>query len=219
MKYLGREVLESIEFKVEGTFHSYYAAQHWCKENGFDYGSTCAMHPMALMRGKYIAYGIPQKWKNMSDEERNTVHGIMTGDLRDGTVKIFIFNKTASRKDRVLLVNLMIHEIASRGRRFFTHEDKIAEIIDTGRIIYYKAEFGKKELLCLTIPGYRKPKGWFHGGTLLALVKEFRDFIRTGNSIEYSQLHSSHWGYPEDDMKYLLDLALQLGLIKNKTIQ
>ena len=93
MKYLGREVLEKVEFKVAGTFESYYAACHWCKENGFDYGSSCAMQPMALMIGKYSDYDLTQKWKNMTDEERNSIHGVMVGDLREGTVYIYIFKK------------------------------------------------------------------------------------------------------------------------------
>jgi len=117
-----------------------------------------------------------------------------------------------SRKERVGIVNEVMKEIANRGRKFFYHEGKVAEIVDKGRI-YYKAEYGRKELLCLSVPDYRKPKGWFHGGTLMALVKEFRDYVKDGKSREYSTLYSPHWGYPEDDMKAIREVAVRLGFL------
>lgn len=119
---------------------------------------------------------------------------------------------TVTRKDRVAIINKIMNEIAGRGRKFFYHEGKIAEIVDKGRI-YYKAEYGDKQLLCLNVPDYRKPKGWFHGGTLLHLVKEFRDFIKDGRPTYCSVLHSPHWGYPDDDMKAIRNLALELGYL------
>lgn len=119
-----------------------------------------------------------------------------------------------SREARTSAVKELMLEIASRGRKFFrSKDDRVAELVDKGRI-YYKAEWGKKDLLCLDIPKYRQPKGWFHGGTLMALVKEFRDFIRSGEPVEYSQLHSPHWGYPEEDMEAIRSLAYTLGILK-----
>lgn len=121
--------------------------------------------------------------------------------------------KQISRKERVNAVNNIIKEISIRGRKFFTNNNNVAEIVDNGRI-YYKAEYGKTKMICLSIPEYRTPKGWFHGGTLLQLVKEFSWYIKYGESREYSALKSPHWGYPEEDMTSIRNLAIELGFLK-----
>ncbi len=118
--------------------------------------------------------------------------------------------KKADRSNRVHVVNQIINEISVRGRKFFHYNGKTAEIIDKGRI-YYKTEYGSKEFVCLSIPPYRQPKGWYHGGTLLHLVKEFRDFIKVGEVKDHSALYSPHWGYPEEDMLAIRNKAKELG--------
>jgi len=125
--------------------------------------------------------------------------------------------KEISRPERVIIVNSIMKEIASQGRRFFYNDGRIAELVDKGRI-YYKAEYGTKELICLSIPDYRNPKGWFHGGTLRHLVKEFRDFIKNGEPKEYgySGLFSPHWGYPDADMEIIRNKAIELGYIEKQ---
>lgn len=117
-----------------------------------------------------------------------------------------------TREERVKIVNEIIKEIAGRGRKFFYHDGKIAELVDKGRI-YYKAEYGNKPLMCLSIPDTRQPKGWFHGGTLMRLTREFRDFIKNGKRREGSGLYSPHWGYPTEDMKEIRKLAIQLNYL------
>lgn len=122
-------------------------------------------------------------------------------------------SKQNNRQQRVNAVNEIINEIANRGRNFFRYEGLIAQIVDKGKI-YYKSEYGKKKLICLTIPEYRTPKGWFHGGTLLSLVQEFRDYIKDGKPREYSALKSPHWGYPEDDMESIRIFSVKIGFLK-----
>lgn len=90
-KYLTKKCAIIKEFKVDGTFQSMYAAQAWLKENGYDYGSTCAMSPTAIVKGEYESYDLPQKWKNFSYVEKNMVHGVMVGDNREGPVFVRIF--------------------------------------------------------------------------------------------------------------------------------
>lgn len=122
-------------------------------------------------------------------------------------------SKSASRQERLEIVNEIMKEIASRGRKFFYHEGMVAQLVDNGKI-YYKAEYGKKKLICLSVPAYRKPNGWFHGGTLFSLVKEFRDYVRTGEKGNYySGLLSPHWGYPDDEMLAVREKAKQLGYL------
>lgn len=123
------------------------------------------------------------------------------------------------RKYRVNVVNEIIKEIASRGRKFFYNDGLIAELeVINGKgnkyACYYKAEYGEIKMINLNVPDYRKPKGWFHGGGLLALVKEFREYIKDGHPREFSCLCNSHWGYPEKDMEIIREKAIQLGYIK-----
>ena len=86
-----RPIIKQATFKVEGTFQSMYAAQRWVKEQGYGYGSSSAMHPTAVMKGDYHSYDLPEKMKNFTQKEKNNVHGIITGDMRDGPVTVFIY--------------------------------------------------------------------------------------------------------------------------------
>lgn len=118
------------------------------------------------------------------------------------------------RKARTNIVNEIIKEIAGRGRKFFYNEGLVAEIAVVNGRFYYKAEYGEIKMINLNVPDYRKPKGWFHGGSLLALVKEFREYIKNGQPREYSGLYSPHWGYPEKEMEVIRKKAIELGYIK-----
>ena len=88
---MARKILKLKIFQVKGDFKSMYAAQHWIKEQGYDYGSSSGMQPVAVMKGDYYSYGLPHKWKNFTVKQINSVHGIMTGDHRDGPVTVIIY--------------------------------------------------------------------------------------------------------------------------------
>ncbi|MDF2189303.1 hypothetical protein [Paraflavitalea sp. CAU 1676] len=92
-KIKGRIVAISKEFLVPGTFKSMYAAQAWLKQNGYDYGSTSAMDPTPVVKGEYGNYDLPQKWKNFTRADELTVHGAITGNMRDGPVTVHIFQE------------------------------------------------------------------------------------------------------------------------------
>jgi hypothetical protein len=87
--YLGREVLKVIKFKEKGTFQAYYEATGYLYDNGYGCGSTCVSMPVGFVKGKWE---FPQKWYNMSNEERNQVDGVMIGDTREGPVELVFFN-------------------------------------------------------------------------------------------------------------------------------
>lgn len=89
--YNGRKVIEKAEFKVEGTFESMYSAERWLTEKGYSWGSSCAMLPTAVMKGDYYSYGLPHKWKNFTTKQKNNVHGAMAGNMREGTVFVYLF--------------------------------------------------------------------------------------------------------------------------------
>lgn len=129
-----------------------------------------------------------------------------------------------TKDERIKIVNEIILEISSRGRRFFQSNGKVAEIFIKNRKVYYKCEWVSEHNpvaeICLTTPYYRSPKGWFHGGTLLALVRDFQDYIRTGEHSNhnngYGGLYCPHWGYSPDDMKAIQKKALKLGYLEEE---
>ncbi len=121
-------------------------------------------------------------------------------------------NKIDKQK-RCDIVNEIIKEIARRSRGFFSHENNVAFLFLRNGKIFYKSEWSGKEI-CLSIPTYISPKGWHHGGTLLHLTKEFRDFIRTGEKKERGGLFSSYWGYPDEDMSAIQNKAKELEYLK-----
>lgn len=86
-----RKIIEQKEFKVPGTFESMYAAQNWLTENGYSYGSTSATEPAAVMKGDYYGYDLPHKMKNFAAKEKRMVHGIITGDMREGPVTVYLY--------------------------------------------------------------------------------------------------------------------------------
>lgn len=91
--YLGREVKEQETFKVEGTFQSLYAAQTWARSKGYVYGSLCGDAPVALRKGQsFSEYDLPEKWKNMSDEDIKSIDGVIKSrDYREGSVTVMLF--------------------------------------------------------------------------------------------------------------------------------
>lgn len=89
--YLGREVIESKEFNLAGTFQSYYAAVDWVRSMGYESGSMSYPQPIAVMKGDYYSYDLPHKWKNFSSKQRRSVHGVMVGEFRNGPVTVHLF--------------------------------------------------------------------------------------------------------------------------------
>jgi len=85
-----REIKQKLSFKQEGTFQSLYAAEAWCIQNGYEYGSLCCQQPIAIVKGDY---NLPQKWKNFSKTQKNQVDGVITSfDFREGEVTVTIYN-------------------------------------------------------------------------------------------------------------------------------
>lgn len=95
MKVNNRKEVQRLNFKVEGTFQSMYAAQRWLTENNYSYGSPCKdrLHggdlPVAIQKGEY---NLPQKWMHFDKEDKELVDGIMIShDFREGDVTIVIY--------------------------------------------------------------------------------------------------------------------------------
>lgn len=127
---------------------------------------------------------------------------------------------SSSREERIIIVNEIIKEIASRGRQFFydgrTTISSVATIFQRNGRIYMVNEYNGEQMCLNTKHGY-PPKHWHNGGTLWALTKDFKDFIMTGEKSNhnhgYGGLYCPHWGYPESDMKAIQDKAVSLGYL------
>lgn len=78
-----------VEFNQTGTFMAYYAAHRWCDDNGYSYAPMCHPEPTAIMKGDWII----AKWRNLTAKERRESHGYITGNFREGPVKITIKQK------------------------------------------------------------------------------------------------------------------------------
>ncbi len=85
-----RMIIKSLDFKVKGTFESFYAAEHWLHENKYCYGSLCGNDPVIILKGNNYHY--PQKWINVPEAGRKKIDGIITStDFREGTVTIILY--------------------------------------------------------------------------------------------------------------------------------
>ncbi len=127
-----------------------------------------------------------------------------------------------TKQGRINIVNQIIKEIASRGRRFFCNSKtgRIGEIVLKNNRLYYKLEWHpewQKPLVNLSPKHNIPPINFNHGGTLWRLMMDFKDFIQTGeysnHNNGYGGLYCPHWGYPEEDMKAIQQKAIELGYL------
>lgn len=68
-------------------FSALTEAQAYLKERGFSFGELCVPAPIGVMFGRCA---IP-KWRNIDPAEIETLHGTITGDHRNGPVKLSLF--------------------------------------------------------------------------------------------------------------------------------
>lgn len=130
-----------------------------------------------------------------------------------------------TKQDRVAIINQIMISIGSKDRRFFYSKKNnryaYLSIAKSGKI-YYHCEHSPDIPICMSVPETRKPKNWQHGGTLLSLVRDFCDFIRTGEDSNhnhgYGGLFCPHWGYEEESMKEIRQVAYELGYLKQPTL-
>ena len=82
---------EEIKFTQEGTFEAYRTAVHWLEEKGFDVGSMSSPLPTAVMYGDYDNYDLPWKMKNFTASQKKQVHGLISGNFREGPVLVTLY--------------------------------------------------------------------------------------------------------------------------------
>lgn len=115
-------------------------------------------------------------------------------------------------EERIEIINLLIKEIASKGRFFFKHDDKVAYIFLKNGRLYMKNEYNDSDM-SLSQKYMYPPKKWHHGQTLWVLTLWFKGFIKHGIKLEKGGLNNPHWGYSSEDMMAIQTRAKQLGYL------
>ena len=124
------------------------------------------------------------------------------------------------RIERMVAVNKVINEIASRGRKFFYTEGKGKSYFffdgnKRQRLWFWDNYVGKVNPYPSNLHGDNKIS---EGGTLWALIHDFREFIITGNHSNgnngYGGLFCPHWGYPDEDMNAIRQVGEDVGFLK-----
>jgi hypothetical protein len=86
-----------------------------------------------------------------------------------------------TKEERLANANEMLRAIASCGRKFFAHEDRVSrfEVDQRGRV-WFIDKWTQKRIYT----HYRYDwRGFSEGGTLRALVERLRDFITQGKQL------------------------------------
>ena len=124
-----------------------------------------------------------------------------------------------TKEERLEAINLIISEISSRGRKFFCDKDTNREsyfyiTVNKNKRLWYMDKRGGK----LNPSKIHKDYSFSEGGTLWGLIHDFSEFILTGKYTNgkngYGGLYCPHWGYSEEDMKAIRELAVKVGYLK-----
>jgi hypothetical protein len=87
-------------------FSASRAAERFLKRAGFSVGREQRGAPRGILFGDYNI----QKWRNLTEANRDALHGIMTGDMRSGPVSIIIFSIAPEQAKIALASAFDIHE-------------------------------------------------------------------------------------------------------------
>jgi hypothetical protein len=124
---------------------------------------------------------------------------------------------TEDKLERLAIANRIILEIAVRGRKFFFNL-KDADIShfylnDNNKLFFYDKQ--TKEAIYPYNHGNHYH--FSEGGTLWGLINDLRYYIITGEKSNgkygYGGLYNQHWGYENEDMEVIRNVAKELGYL------
>lgn len=126
-----------------------------------------------------------------------------------------------SKQERVEAINKIIQAIGQRGRGFFTDgQGNYARFVlvgDKRKFLHFLNADGSY----VNPYDIRKDRHFMHGGTLWALVQDFKDYILTGSHTNgkhgYGGLFASGWGYSDREMEEIIKLAMEVGFLRQAT--
>lgn len=78
----------SLTFSDAGDFAAERRAVDALQSAGFSVGHSQRHAPRGILFGLYNI----QKWRNLSEADREGLHGVMSGDMRNGPVTVEIFD-------------------------------------------------------------------------------------------------------------------------------
>ena len=124
----------------------------------------------------------------------------------------------AEIKDRIEKANQFLCTIATRGRCFFAykHDDGIviARFMRQQNGSLWLLNEWKKEWMYVSRRNNDGTyKGFHHGGTLRSLITALVDWIRDGDLMLNPGAFNSHWAYPEQDLRVIINVGQDLGII------
>lgn len=76
------------KFTDTGDFKANAEAEKWCEERGLSVGDMQGPAPRGILLGKVAI----QKWRNLSEEDKDALDGEMTGNMREGPVVVTLKN-------------------------------------------------------------------------------------------------------------------------------
>ena len=77
-----------MKFTDTGDFKACSEAEKWCNERGLSVGGLQGPSPRGILLGSYNI----QKWRNLSEEDKDALDGEMTGNMREGPVVVTLKN-------------------------------------------------------------------------------------------------------------------------------
>src|ERR1041385_2356913 len=89
----------SISFSEDGDFASSRAAEVFLAAKGFSVGIMQGPSPRGILFGDILI----SKWRNMNKREIAALHGVMTGPMRNGPVKITIYDSAPEEAKAALM--------------------------------------------------------------------------------------------------------------------
>lgn len=76
-----------LTFSDIGDFAAMRRAERFLEDAGFSVGHAQRGAPRGILYGDYDI----QKWRNLNERHRAALHGVMTGDMRNGPVTVALF--------------------------------------------------------------------------------------------------------------------------------
>jgi hypothetical protein len=124
---------------------------------------------------------------------------------------------STDRQERLEKANELLQVIASTGRRFFRHQDRVAEIYLWFDRLYYCDAYTRRSIY-LHSPNSNW-RGFSHGGTMKNLIRALKDYVWTGERLSAGifgpwpewKCQGDLWGYG-DDMNSVRLAARELGI-------
>lgn len=116
--------------------------------------------------------------------------------------------------ERLDNINKLIELIANTDRCFFKHEKGISKFIPLKTTVKYIDGYTQKKV---TVNGNNRDSGFTEGGTMWALVKDFKEYIVTGKKVNgingYGGLYCAYWGYTDEGQEKIINFAKEMGYL------